>query len=105
MTGRRSGERLDRYQGLDGNGEDDRFGPAACARAATVVGRLAEQQAGLTLGRLDEQEVRRRASRQLGRPIVADDPGLRVLLADLASAFMRRRGGRAGSCQVVLSAS
>jgi hypothetical protein len=30
--------------------------------------------------------VRRRASRQLGRPMVADDPGLRVRLVDLAQA-------------------
>jgi hypothetical protein len=67
-------------------GEGDRFGPAAWVRAAAVIGRLAEQRADLTLGRLDEQEVRRRASRQLGRPMVADDPGLRVLLADLAQA-------------------
>ena len=67
-------------------GEGDGFGPAAWVRAAAVVGRLAEQQAGLTLGRLDEQEVRRRASRQLGRPIGADDPGLRILLADLTQA-------------------
>jgi hypothetical protein len=51
-----------------------------------VVGRLAEERAGLRFGRLDEQEVRRRASRQLGRPLIADDPGLRVLLADLAQA-------------------
>jgi hypothetical protein len=51
-----------------------------------VVGRLAEQRAGLELGRLDEQEVRRRASRQLGRPLIGNDPGLRVLLADLAQA-------------------
>lgn len=51
-----------------------------------VVGRLTEERAGLRFGRLDEQEVRRRASRQLGRPLIADDPGLRVLLADLAQA-------------------
>ena len=51
-----------------------------------VVGRLAEERAGLRFGRLDEQEVRRRASRKLGRPLIADDPGLRVLLADLAQA-------------------
>ncbi|MFL6296007.1 MAG: sulfotransferase, partial [Actinomycetes bacterium] len=51
-----------------------------------MVGRLAEERAGLRFGRLDEQEVRRRASRQLGRPLIADDPGLRVLLADLAQA-------------------
>src|SRR5215216_5280450 len=67
-------------------GEGDRFGPAAWVRAAAVIGRLAEQRAGLNFARLDEQQVRRRASRQLGRPIVADDPGLRVLLADLARA-------------------
>jgi Sulfotransferase family len=67
-------------------GEGDGFGPAAWVRAAAVVGRLAEQRAGLHLGRLDEQEVRRQASRQLGRPLIADDPGLRVLLADLAQA-------------------
>jgi hypothetical protein len=67
-------------------GEGDRFGPAAWVRAAAVIGRLAEQRADLTLGRLDGQEVRRRASRQLGRPMVADDPGLRVLLVDLAQA-------------------
>jgi hypothetical protein len=67
-------------------GEGDGFGPAAWVRAAVVVGRLAEQRAGLKLGRLDQQEVRRRASRQLGRPIGGDDPGLRVLLADLAQA-------------------
>jgi hypothetical protein len=67
-------------------GQGDRFGPAAWVRAAAVVGRLAEQRAGLHLGHLDEQEVRRRASRQLGRPIIGDDPGLRVLLADLAQA-------------------
>jgi len=67
-------------------GEGDRFGPAAWVRAAAVIGRLAEQRAGLNFARLDEQQVRRRASRQLGHPIVADDPGLRVLLADLAQA-------------------
>jgi hypothetical protein len=67
-------------------GEGDRFGPAAWVRAAAVAGRLAEERAGLNLGRLDEQEVRRRAARQLGHPIVGDDPGLRVLLADLAQA-------------------
>jgi hypothetical protein len=67
-------------------GEGERFGPAAWVRAAAVVGRLAEQRAGLTLGLLDEQQVRRRAARQLGHPIVGDDPGLRVLLADLAQA-------------------
>jgi hypothetical protein len=67
-------------------GEGDRFGPAVWVRAAAVVGRLAEQRAGLHFGRLDEQEVRRRAFRQLGRPLIADDPGLRVLLADLAQA-------------------
>jgi hypothetical protein len=67
-------------------GEGDRFGPAAWVRATVVVGRLAEERAGLRFGRLDEQEVRRRASRQLGRPLIADDPGLRVLLADLAQA-------------------
>jgi sulfotransferase family protein len=67
-------------------GEEGGFGPAAWVRAAVVVGRLAEQRAGLKLGRLDQQEVRRRASRQLGRPISGDDPGLRVLLADLAQA-------------------
>jgi hypothetical protein len=49
-----------------------------------ALGRLAEHRAGLRLGRLDEQEVRRRASRELGYPAVGDDPGLRVLLADLA---------------------
>jgi hypothetical protein len=65
-------------------GEGDGFGPAAWVRAAVVVGRLAEQRAGLKPGRLDKLEVRRRASRQLGRPIIGDDPGLRVLLADLA---------------------
>jgi hypothetical protein len=66
--------------------EGDRFGPAAWVRAAVVVGRLAEQRAGLNSGRLDKLEVRRRASRQLGRPLIGDDPGLRVLLADLAQA-------------------
>jgi hypothetical protein len=48
-------------------GEGDRFGPAAWVRAAAVVGRLAEQRAGLRFGRLDEQQVRRRASRQCGQ--------------------------------------
>ena len=48
-------------------GEGDRFGPAAWVGAAAVVGRFAEQRAGLDLGRLDEQEVRRRASRRLRR--------------------------------------
>jgi Sulfotransferase family len=67
-------------------GEGDGFGPAAWVRAAVMVGRLAEERAGLNFGRLDEQEVRRGASRQLGRPLVGDDPGLRVLLADLAQA-------------------
>jgi hypothetical protein len=67
-------------------GEGDRFGVAAWVRAAVVVGRLAEQRAGLRFGRLDEPEVRRRASRQLGRPIIGNDPGLRALLADLAQA-------------------
>ena len=67
-------------------GEGDGFGPAAWVRAAVVVGRLAEQRAGLKSGRLDKLEVRRRASRQLGRPLIGDDPGLRVLLADLAQA-------------------
>jgi Sulfotransferase family len=67
-------------------GEGDGFGAAAWVRAAVVVGRLAEQRAGLHFGRLDEQQVRRRASRQLGRPIIGTDPGLRVLLADLAQA-------------------
>jgi hypothetical protein len=64
--------------------EGDRFGAAAWVRAAVVVGRLAEQRAGLKSGRLDKLEVRRSASRQLGRPIIGNDPGLRVLLADLA---------------------
>src|SRR5215207_10288825 len=73
-------------------GEGDRFGPAAWVRAAAVVGRLAEQRAGLNFGRLDEQEVRRRASRQLERPILGDDPGLRVLLADLAQAPLTALG-------------
>jgi hypothetical protein len=67
-------------------GEGDGFGPAAWVRAAVVVGRLTEQRAGLKLGRLDQQEVRRMASRQLGRPLVGDDSGLRVLLADLVQA-------------------
>jgi hypothetical protein len=67
-------------------GERDGFGPAAWVRAAVVVGRLAEERAGLNFGRLDQHEVRRRASRRLGRPIIGDDPGLRVLLADLAQA-------------------
>src|SRR5215217_3423456 len=67
-------------------GEADGFAPAAWVSAAAVGGRLAEQRAGLNLGRLDEQKVRRRASRQLGHPIIGDDPGLRVLLADLAQA-------------------
>jgi len=61
-------------------GEADGFGPAAWVSAAAVGGRLAEQRAGLNLGRLDEQKVRRRASRQLGHPIIGDDPGLRVPL-------------------------
>jgi hypothetical protein len=33
-------------------GEGDGFGPAAWVRAAAVVGRLAEQRAGLHFGRL-----------------------------------------------------
>jgi hypothetical protein len=74
-------------------GEGDGFGPAAWVRAAVVVGRLAEGRAGLEFGRLDEQEVRRRASRQLGRLLIADDPGLRVLLADLAQAPLTPLGG------------
>jgi hypothetical protein len=73
-------------------GEGGGFGPAAWVRATTVVGRLAEQRAGLNLGRLDEQEVRRRASRQLGRTITGDDPGLRLLLADLAQAPLTPMG-------------
>ena len=67
-------------------GKGDRFGPAAWVRATVVVGQLADERAGLRFGRLDEEEVRRRASRQLGRPLIADDSGLRVLLADLAQA-------------------
>jgi hypothetical protein len=67
-------------------GEADRFRPAAWVRAAAMVGWLAEQRAGLNFGRLDEQEVRQGASRQLGHPIVGDDLGLRVLLADLVQA-------------------
>jgi Sulfotransferase family len=62
------------------------FRPAAWVRAAARMGQLAEERAGLSLGRVDEQEVRRRASRRLGRPVVGDDPGLRVLLADAAKA-------------------
>jgi hypothetical protein len=56
-------------------GEGDRFGPAAWFRAAVVVGRLAEERAGLQSGRLDEQEVRRMASRQLGRPLIGTTQG------------------------------
>jgi Sulfotransferase family len=67
-------------------GEERGFGPAAWVRAAVVVGRLAEQRTGRSLGRLDQQAVRRRVSRRLGRPLTGDDPGLRVLLADLAQA-------------------
>jgi hypothetical protein len=67
-------------------GEGDDFGAAAWVRAAVVVGRLAEQRAGLKSGRLDKLEVHRMASRQLGRPLIGNDPGLRVLLADLAQA-------------------
>ena len=62
------------------------FRPAAWVRAAARAGQLAEERAGLSLGHVSEQEVRRRASRRLGRPVVGDDPGLRVLLADAAKA-------------------
>jgi hypothetical protein len=44
------------------------------------------RRAGRSIGRLDEHEMRRRESRRLGRPVVGDDPGLRVLLTDLADA-------------------
>ena len=67
-------------------GGTDGFRPAAWVRAAARVGQLAEERAGLSLGRVDEQQVRRRASRRLGRPVVGDDPGLNVLLADAAKA-------------------
>lgn len=67
-------------------GEGDSFRPATWVRAAAVVARPGEERAGRSIGRLDEQEVRRRASRRLRRPIVGDDPGLRVLLTDLADA-------------------
>jgi hypothetical protein len=46
-------------------GEGDRFGPAAWVRAAAVVGRLAEQRAGLHLGRLDEHLERGRGRRKV----------------------------------------
>ena len=46
-------------EGRAAMGQDDRFGPAARVRASAAVGRrLAEQRAGLGLGRLDEQGVR-----------------------------------------------
>jgi hypothetical protein len=67
-------------------GESDGFRPATWVRAAARVARLTEKRAGRSLGCLDEQEVRRSVSRRLGRPVVGDDPGLRVLLADLAQA-------------------
>jgi Sulfotransferase family len=44
------------------------------------------RRAGRSIGRLDEHEMRRRESRRLGRPVVGDDPGLRVALTDLADA-------------------
>ena len=56
------------------------------------MGQLAEERAGLSLGRVDDQEVRRRASRRLGRAVVGDDPGLRVLLADAAKASLTPLG-------------
>ncbi len=44
------------------------------------------RRAGRSIGRLDEHEMRRRESRRLGRPVVGDDPGLRVALTDPADA-------------------
>ena len=66
---------------MGGSGD---FRPAVWVRAAARAGQLAEERAGLSLGHVIEQEVRRRASRRLGRPIVGEDSGLRVLLVDVA---------------------
>ncbi|SRR6266540_1310817 len=73
-------------------GGSDGFRPAAWVSAAARVARLTEERVGLSLGRLDEREVRRRVSRRLGRTVVGDDPGLGVLLADLAEAPLTSLG-------------
>ncbi len=68
------------------------FRPAGWVRAAALVGRLAERTTGRPLGALDEDEVRARVAKRLGRAVEGDDPGLRALLADAAEAPLTSLG-------------
>jgi Sulfotransferase family len=82
-----------------GRREDpDAFRPARWVEVVAGAGRKVSDRSPV---RLDAAELRRRAARQLGRRIDADDPGLDVLLADAASADLTDFGRLAVRAQLV----
>jgi Sulfotransferase family len=82
----------------DGRVSADPFRPA---RWVDAVARAREGVSDRSPVRLDAEDLRRRASRRLGRPVELNDPGLHVLLADPATADLTDLGRLAVRAQLL----
>ena len=75
--------------------------PFRPARWVELVARTPRRVSDRPLVRLDAADLRRRAERQLGRPVDTPDPGLDVLIADAASADLTDLGRLAVRAQLL----